>query len=208
MDEYWVEQADGSLAPESALLQMREQEKVHPFHSKGKNVQIAPTVFFAHPELVDIGDNVRIDGFCSFTSAMSIGNFVHIGPFVSVIGGKNSKLIMGEFSGLSAGCRVICGSDDYFESLSNPTIPLMFRPLCTQGFVLLSRHCIAGTNTVIHPNIRFNTGVCTGSCTLVTHDLMEEWMVYKGIPAIPYKKRNSDKIQSDERKFMMWQANR
>jgi len=194
MDEYWIEQADGSWAPESALIGITG----HPFKSMGRNVQIAPTVFFAHPEEVVIGNNVRIDGFCSFTTSMEIGDYVHIGSFVSVIGGKDSKLVMEDFSGLSAGCRIVCGSDDYFEGMSNPTVPIEYRPKCRHGTVRFSRHCIAGTNTVVHPDVVLAEGACTGSCTLVTKSLLEEWTVYKGCPAVRYKKRDALKILSDE----------
>jgi acetyltransferase-like isoleucine patch superfamily enzyme len=189
-DEYWVTMPDGSLAPESAFY----QKPCIAFKHIGKNVQIGSNVFFAHPELVEIGDNVRIDNNCSFTTAVKLGDYVHIGPFISVIGGVNSSLEMDNFSGLSAGCRIICASDDYFNGLTNPTIPEKYRPYIHSGKVKLHKHCIAGTNTVIHPNVKFAEGCCTGSMTLVTKSLEYPWMVYIGVPAKPYKTRNQEAI--------------
>ncbi|MHB0896064.1 MAG: acyltransferase, partial [Spirochaetales bacterium] len=69
----------------------------------GKNVQIAKNVYFRYPEETIIGDNVIIDEFCYFTTSLTIGNNVHIAPMCSVIGGKSSKLIMEDFSGMAAG---------------------------------------------------------------------------------------------------------
>jgi galactoside O-acetyltransferase len=96
------------------------------FKKIGNNVEIGSNVYFRYPELVEIGDNVIIDEFCYFTTALNIGNYVHIGPHCTSIGGRNSKLIMSDFSGLSAGCRIICGSDDYKNGLTNPNIPNEF----------------------------------------------------------------------------------
>src|ERR1035437_7611191 len=93
------------------------------FKKIGKNVEIGRNVYFRYPDLIEIGDNVIIDDFCYFTAALQIESFIHIGPHCSIIGGKLGKLIMENFSGLSAGCRIICSSDDYLGSgLTNPTI--------------------------------------------------------------------------------------
>lgn len=189
MQEPWVE-IDGALAPESAVLEYQGKLKNHPYKAMGKNVSIADSVFFAHPELCSFGDNVRIDGFCSFTTKVTIGNNVHIGPFVSVVGGVKSELIMEDYSGLSAGCRIICGSDNYYTDLANPTIPEKFRTNCVYGKVILHKFAIAGTNTVVHPNVEFAEGVCTGSCSLVTKSLDNLWGVYKGIPVQLYRYRH------------------
>jgi galactoside O-acetyltransferase len=43
----------------------------------------------------------------------TIGNYVHIAPYTVIIGGIMSKLVMEDFSGIAAGCKIICGSDDF-----------------------------------------------------------------------------------------------
>ena len=57
------------------------------FHSCGPDVRVDECVRIARPELVDIGDHVGIDyGFyCSVR--MKLGDYVHISPHVSIVGG-------------------------------------------------------------------------------------------------------------------------
>lgn len=171
------------------------------FKSLGKNVHIGSNVYFRYPELIEIGDNVIIDDFCYFTTALSLGNFVHIGPHCTCIGGRSSKLVMKDFSGLSAGCRVICGSDDYITGLTNPNIPVQFRGESKIGEIVIGKHAVLGTNTVIHPLVNIGEGAATGSLTLVTKDL-DEWSIYLGAPAKKFKDRDKLNIVKLEQEFL------
>jgi galactoside O-acetyltransferase len=171
------------------------------FKRIGKNVSIGKYVYFRYPELVEIGDNVIIDEFCYFTSSLTIGNYVHIASHCTCIGGKNSKLIMSDFSGLSAGCRIICGSDDYLCGLTNPNIPSEFRGATKIGEIFIGKHAVLGTNTVVHPLVRINEGAATGSLTLVTKDL-ESWSIYVGVPANKIKDRDRASILKLESDFL------
>jgi galactoside O-acetyltransferase len=171
------------------------------FKKIGKNVSIGRNVYFRYPELIEIGDNVVIDEFCYFTTKMSIGSFVHIATSCTSIGGKTSEIIMKDFSGLSAGCRLVCGTDDYTNALTNPTIPVKYRGEVKTGSIILNKHVILGTNTVVHPNIEINEGAATGSMTLVTKDL-DNWSIYTGVPAKFFKKRNKDQILKLEKLFL------
>lgn len=173
---------------------------VYKFKKIGKNVQIGVNVYFRYPELVEIGDNVIIDEFCYFTTALSIGNFVHIAPHCTCIGGKNSKLVMSDFSGLAAGCRIICGSDDYFTGLTNPNIPIQYRGKTTISEIFIGKHAVLGTNTIVHPLVKVCDGAATGSLTLVTKDL-EEWSIYIGSPARKIKDRDKETIINLEKAF-------
>lgn len=179
------------------------------FKRIGKNVSIGKYVYFRYPELVEIGDNVIIDEFCYFTSSLTIGNYVHIASHCTCIGGKNSKLIMSDFSGLSAGCRIICGSDDYLCGLTNPNIPFEFRGATKIGEVFIGKHAVLGTNTVVHPLVRINEGAATGSLTLVTKDL-ESWSIYIGSPAKKIKDRDRTtilKLESDFINYLQHETN-
>jgi len=164
-------------------------------------VHIGANVYFRYPELVEIGNNVIIDEFCYFTTSLSIGNYVHIAPHCTCIGGKNTKLIMADFSGLSAGCRIICGSDDYLTGLTNPNIPAKFRGTTKIGDIYIGKHAVLGTNTVVHPLVRINDGAATGSLTLVLKDL-EPWSIYIGSPAKKIKEREKESILKLENDFL------
>jgi acetyltransferase-like isoleucine patch superfamily enzyme len=164
------------------------------FKKIGKNVEIGDNVYFRYPELIEIGNNVIIDDFCYFSSKMVIEDFVHFGPHCSVIGGKDSGLIMRQFSGLSAGVRIICGSNDFLgEGLTNPTVPHKYRPNDVITTVEIEKHAIIGTSVVIHPGVKIGEGVAVGSMSLVTKSL-DPWNIYMGQPAKFFKKRDKEKI--------------
>lgn len=172
------------------------------FKKIGKNVQIGKNVYFRYPEEIVIGDNVIIDEFCSFTTALEIGSYIHIGPHCSVIGGKKSKLIMGNFSGLSAGCRIACSTDSYLgDGLTNPTIPTKYRASVTFSTVEIQKHVVLGTGCVVHPGVIIGEGAAIGSMSLITKNIAP-WGVYIGIPAKQIKERVKGKILEYERQLL------
>ncbi len=171
------------------------------FRSCGADVRISDTAFFRYPELVSIGNHVAIDGFVYITTELVIHDYVHIGPHCSIIGGSKSKCVFMDFSGIAAGCRVICGSDDYTGSgLTNPTVPTSYHADLHFSSVIFEKHSLLGTNTVVHPGITLGEGATVGSCSLVTRNLLP-WMIYKGIPARPSKEREKKKILAFEKKL-------
>lgn len=176
------------------------------FKKIGKNVQIGKNVYFRYPEAVEIGDNVIIDEFCYFTTSLKIGNYIHIAPSCTVIGGIQSELIMEDYTVIAAGSRVICGSDDYVNGpFTNNTIPAQFRPHAKSSRVIIKKHAAIGTNVVIHPGVTIAEGTAIGSMSLITKDL-EPWKVYAGIPAKIVKDRNKESIEAGERDFLNYLA--
>lgn len=171
------------------------------FKKIGKNVQIGRNVYFRYPNEVEIGDNVIIDDFCYFTTAVNLGNFIHISASCSVIGGKNSQFIMKDFSALGAGTRIICASDDFVKGPFGSPVPIEFRPNCKVSHVIIEKLAIIGTNSVIHPGVTVSEGAVTGSMTLVTKSL-EPWGVYIGIPAKYIQSRDKESILKAEYEFL------
>jgi len=164
------------------------------FKRLGKNVEIGKNVYFRYPELVEIGDHVIIDEFCYFTTSVIIENYVHISAGCTVIGGKDSKFIMREFSAMGAGSRIVCRSDDFIEPcLTHAHIPLKYRKVSAPSFIELQRHAILGTACVCHPGVVIKEGATVGSMSLVIRDL-DEWWSYFGVPAKRYKQRNKEEM--------------
>ena len=160
----------------------------------GTDVRIAETVVIKYPDLVSIGNHVAIDDFCCISTGLEIGDYVHISPLCSIIGGRKSRCVLREFSGLSAGCRLVCGSDEYNGTgLTNPTVPAAYHCELKIAPVTLEKHVILGTNCVVHPGVTVGEGAAVGSCTLITRDL-DPWMVYVGVPAKPVRERPRDQI--------------
>lgn len=173
---------------------MSYTDVTYKFKKIGKNVHIGDNVYFRYPDLVEIGDNVIIDEFCCFTTALSIGDYIHIGPHCSIIGGREGTFIMKDFSGLSAGCRIICSSDNYLgDGMTNPTIPLKYQSSIKHSTVIIEKHAVIGTNCVIHPNVVIGEGAALGSMSLATKNI-NPWGVYIGIPAKKIQEREKNKI--------------
>ena len=167
----------------------------------GRDVRIASNVIIKYPELVSVGDHVAIDDFCYITTALEIGDYVHIAALCSIIGGKESRCVMKDFSGLSAGCRIICASEDYLGSgLTNPTVPIEYRAKVHTSTVTLEKHAVLGTSCVVHPGVIVGEGAAVGSCSLVTKNL-DPWRVYTGMPARPRGPRESAGILELEKRL-------
>lgn len=172
----------------------------------GRDVRIAGTVVIKHPELVEIGDHVAIDDFCYITTAMEIGDYVHIAALCSIIGGRNARCVLADFTGLSAGCRLICGSDDYLGSgLTNPTVPEPFHADLHFAPIVLRKHVVLGTSCVVHPGVVIGEGAAVGSCSLVTKSL-EPWMVYAGVPARARRERPRERMLERETALRDWET--
>jgi galactoside O-acetyltransferase len=158
--------------------------------SVAPSAKIYPSCRIIHAgEALSVGEHSQIDDF-AFVNAgklCRIGRFVHIASFVSVIGG--GEFVIDDFSGLSAGCRVITGTDDYTGPfLTNPTVPPEFTNVLTSR-VTIGKHVIVGTNVVIFPGVTIGEGAAIGACSVVRRDL-PPWGVYAGDPLRRIGERN------------------
>jgi len=150
-------------------------------------------------ENIEFGKNIIIDDFVLIYAKekIRIGNYVHIASFTSISGG--GELIMEDFSGLSSGCRVITGSDDFKgEGFGNPTIVSEFRNVQT-GKIHIERFAIVGTNSVILPNVTIGEGATVGAGSVVTKDL-EPWGIYVGNKRIGY--RDKEAVMANHERFL------
>ena len=151
----------------------------------GEDVFISANVEIRRPQLVIIGNHVAIDTGFYLTTAADIGDYTHIAPYVTIIGGQNARFTMENFTTIAAGCRIICGSDEHAgEGLVGPTIPDPYKDKITLSPVTLKRFSSIGTNVVIMPGVVLGEGSVVGSCSLVTKNT-EPWTVYFGTPAKP-----------------------
>ena len=156
-------------------------------------MRISSHAVIVHPEMMATGNHIAIDPFVIITTALELGNYVHIAPHCSIIGGVQSKLIMGDFSGLAAGCRIVCASDDYKGAgLINPTIPIKYRSV-THSTVIIEKLATLGTNVVVLPGITIGEGAVVGVSSVVTKNL-EPWGIYAGVPARRVGMREKNKL--------------
>lgn len=169
--------------------------------SVGGDVFIDADVHIKRPHLVSVGNHVAIDAYFYITIQAEIGDYIHIAPFVSCIGGATGLLKMGHFTSIAAGSRIICGSDEHLGyGLVGPTIPSEYRDRVSVKPVILGRFVGIGTNAVIMPGVTLGEGCVIGACSLVLHNT-EPWTVYVGIPAIPLKSRPKKRMLEAARKM-------
>lgn len=168
---------------------------------QGIDVRISSCAMIVNTEFGEIGNHVAIDEFVMITTSFDIGSYVHIASHCSIIGGVEGRFIMKDFSGLAAGCRIICGTDDFKgEGLTNPTVPIEYR-IVTHSTVKLEKHVTLGTNVIVHPDVTIGEGSVVGSCSLVTKNL-DPWGIFIGIPARRVGDRRKDKILQYEELLM------
>lgn len=170
------------------------------FKKIGRNVRIAKTCTIVGLPNIEVGNNVRIDGYCSIIAAGSgfvrIGSFVHVAGYCGIYAGYGCT--MEDFSGLSAGVRIYTGTDDYSgRFLTNPTVPAKYTGVRT-GAVVLRRHVIVGTGAVILPGVVAEEGACVGALSLVSRSL-DAWTIYGGCPAKPLKERSRALLDLEKR---------
>jgi acetyltransferase-like isoleucine patch superfamily enzyme len=165
------------------------------FKSLGRNILIAKNNTIVGVENIEIGNHVRIDGYCALIAGggrLSIGSHVHIGGYCFLSAGEG--ITMEDFSGLSQGVRIYTRTDDYTgRSLTNPTVPEKFKT-STRGPVTLGRHVIIGSGTVILPDLSIGDGSSVGAQSLVTKPL-EPWGVYFGSPVKRLKDRSRELLE-------------
>jgi acetyltransferase-like isoleucine patch superfamily enzyme len=141
-----------------------------------------------------IGDHVAIDKGFYCTTHLSIGNYVHVSPYVTIIGGKNASFISKGFNNIMAGARIICGSDRFDDSgLFGSMIPQELKGKQIIEPVIMEEFSNIGTNSIVLPGSILRKGVLLTAGSLLMGDT-EEWGVYKGNPAVLVKKIDPTKI--------------
>lgn len=165
--------------------------------SVGKDVFISNSVEIRRPLLVSIGSHVAIDSGFYLTTALETNNYIHIGPYVSIIGGKEGKLTLGHFTNIAAKSTIVCVSDEYLGEglVTAPGIPkemcddLIIEPIIFENFVNV------GANVTILPGVILAEGCVIGACSFVPRNTKTEpWTIYAGNPIIPIKKRPKEKM--------------
>src|SRR3989442_12401986 len=77
----------------------------------GQDVFISANVEIRRPHLVRLGSHIAIDSGFYCTTAATLGDYIHIGPYVTVIGGAPARLELAGFNTIGAGSPRSCASD-------------------------------------------------------------------------------------------------
>lgn len=159
------------------------------FKAIGQNVLISRFARFYGIENIEIGNNVRIDDFCILSGNIKLGNNIHISAYTAIYG--KFGIEMEDYSGLSPRCTVFSATDDFSgDHLIGPMVNSDFTNV-TGGKVLIRKYSQIGSGCVILPEVTIGEGVAVGAMSLINKSL-DEWGIYKGIPAKYSAKRNKN----------------
>jgi acetyltransferase-like isoleucine patch superfamily enzyme len=167
----------------------------------GNDVILDTDIVIKQNESTSIGNHVAIDKGFYCTTNLTIGDYVHIGPYVTIIGGKEGAFISKGFNNIMAGARIICGSDRFDDSgLFGAMIPKELKGTQIVKPVIMEEFSNIGTNSIVLPGSILRKGVLLSAGSLLMGDT-EEWGVYKGNPAILVKKIDGTKIIENAKKL-------
>jgi len=160
--------------------------------SHGDDVFIDESARIARPHLVEVGSHVGID-FCTFISVgMKLGDYVHISPHVSIVGGADGLLEMADFTTIACGSRLICNGEAFSgDGLVGPIIPKQFRDRIVSAPIRFERFASIASNVVVFAGVVIAEGSVVGSGSVVTKST-EPWTIYFGAPARPIRRRRTD----------------
>ena len=180
----------------------REAIKALGFASVGENAQISERASFYGESRIALGNNVRIDDFCVLSAGsggISVGDHVHIAVYSSLIG--VGRITLSNFCNISSRVAIYSSNDDYSgATLTNPTVPGKYTGV-TDADVLLGKHVIVGSGSVILPGVTLEEGVAVGALSLV-NKRCDAFGIYAGNPARRIKERKRDLLDL-EKLFMV-----
>jgi acetyltransferase-like isoleucine patch superfamily enzyme len=170
----------------------------------GNNVLISRYARIYNPGNISIGNNVRIDDFCilsSGTEPFILEDYIHISAGVYIYG--QNGFHMKSFSNVSSGTKIFTQSDTFDgDFLIGPMVPLEHRNVYGSSLII-EKHVIIGTSSVILPEAVIEEGVVIGANSLVkTH--CKAWSIYAGSP-IKYIKMRSKEIVEKEKMILSMQ---
>lgn len=158
---------------------------------------ISKNIRVRHPDLFTIGPYSVIDDYSYFSTKVEVGTCSHIASNCTIGGGRERLFKLGDFSSISAGCRIWCVSDDFSEDLVS-LIPSGFKNVKKKliaGDVIFENFTACGANSVVLPNNRIPEGTVIGALSLVPdHFKFEAWSVYAGSPIRLIKRRNREEV--------------
>lgn len=149
------------------------------------------------------GKHVAIDDGFYCTTKFVIGSYVHIGPYVTIIGGRNSSFFAAGFNNIMAGARIICASDRFDDSgLFGAMIPAEYKGNQINAPVIMEKFSNIGTNAIVMPGSWINEGVLIAAGSLFMGGVTKPWGVYKGNPAKLVKVLDSTKALDNYAKLI------
>jgi len=179
---------------------MSEEEiKNMDFNKVGVNVKIARSSQLLNPSQITIGNNVRIDNFC--TIAPSAGAKFYIGNYVQICAynffNGLSDITIEDYCSIGNFNQFFSSMDDFSgEHLTGAVVPREFISTYSKE-ILIKKHTIIAPNCIILPGVTLGIGSSIGAFSLVK-DSTADFSLYAGIPAKFIKKRSSKLLELEK----------
>ncbi|MFZ1829926.1 MAG: acyltransferase [Candidatus Competibacteraceae bacterium] len=168
------------------------------FLAVGEEVKVSTKASIYGASRISLGAHSRIDDFCVLSAGeggIQIGRNVRIAVMCSLIG--KGRIELQDFCNLSSRVSIYSSSDDYSgESMTNPTVPEAFTHVDHRP-VVLERHVIVGSGSVILPGVTIGEGSAVGALCLVAKDL-EAFGMYAGSPLKRIKARSQGLLELEK----------
>lgn len=160
------------------------------FKKIGKNVMISKMAQIYKPDLMELGDYVRIDDFCILSGKITIGNFVHIAA-KTLIDGSTEGVYFHDYTGAAYNCIIIASSDSYrLEGYFGPFCEPEYRKNLLSKKVIIGKYSVLGSFCTVLPGVIIEEGCSFGAYSLINKDTIS-WSFYFGQPA--QKLRDNEK---------------
>ncbi|MGE5466692.1 MAG: acyltransferase [Ignavibacteria bacterium] len=177
----------------------RQQLDAIGFATVGENVLVSERASFHNPAAIRLGSNVRIDDFCVLSAGaggIEIGDFVHVAVYTSLIGA--GRILLSDFTNLSSRVAIYSSNDDYSgATMTNPMVPAEYKNV-TSGDVVLEKHVIVGSGSVVLPNVTLHQGAAVAALSLVAASV-PAFTIVGGVPARAIKKREDGLLALEEK---------
>jgi galactoside O-acetyltransferase len=171
------------------------------FSGIGHNIQVSERAIFHNPQNITLGDNIRIDDnvLLSATGPIILDNYIHIARGCQLYSG--TRIHIHDFSGLSSDTKLYGITDNYDGSaFTNPTCPPDYRNII-KGDIILNKHVIIGTSTIILPNVVLADGAAIGAMSLINKKNVtniQPWTIWAGNPLKFISARKQDCLKFGE----------
>lgn len=164
----------------------------------GADVRISKKASIYNPGRISIGNHVRIDDFCVLSAGeggIEIGDYVHVAVYCLFIGA--GKITVREFSNFSSRVSIYSSNDDYSGAhLTNPMVPEKYTGV-TREDVVIGRHAIIGSGSVVLPGVQLEEGTAVGALSLVKNGC-HAFGMYAGVPARLIGERKRDLLELEK----------
>ena len=169
------------------------------FLSLGDNVKISKTTQLHNTERITIGNNVRIDNFCTIVPSGSakivIGNYVQICAYNFING--QADIIIEDFCSIGNFNQFFSSMDDFSGNyLTGAVVPRHLIGTISDK-IIIQKHCLIAPNCIILPGVILARGTAIGAFSLVKKST-KEFSLYAGIPAKFIKERSRNLLKLEK----------